>query len=702
MNKRTFLVGSLLVALISGPVWGWVDADINGDGFVDGADFNALAQSWDQTGPLLPGNLNNDGGVDKDDLVGVANNWLQESHRIPVGVDMMQTNGAVLSFAGQPIPADFFGPGSLPFEGNIPLQGAPIGTFGPFETGTTDTMIHRTEHSLLLTPPDQTQVGVEIVALSLVSADPIVVDYDPPQSGFWMVEVQLVPSDPLASNPGQMSIDTIDPFFGNCDMTIPVELQLLFTRFGGPPANAAMQLNTELQGAGGLTDVQNSPAGALVVPFMETSFGIGIQLFSPQLFMDLQPATIDPGRPGPNIDPCATVDPAVGSLARFCQLQAGCSVGPGVVVGPFALIGENTVVEADCLIGQGAGVGPESTVGAGVQIGAGTNIAPNCQFGEGSIIGANCFIGFGVVVGPGTEIGHNTVVGDGALIGQDITIESDASIGQSAIIDDGLFLASEAIVADGEHLTGGLFKCTEILSSGNNTGTPHECEDVGGTVFCGGNKVSVSESSSSTHGKEPPGTIVPVSTDPSDPNTPDWVTEAIEDLKNSIHHDPCGSHTYDPNVPIPDRRYDPNDGEYTCGDFAHDAERGLSAIPDPCNPGSPKYPDVTITYYWKYKPNPHYDAAKGDKKGNRKWLSDGAHALIDIHQDGKMVWLEPQTGKAPNPDLDFDDDGEVEYWDNPDKTKPNPPPDNVMSDDHVIIEVYPDRATAQAAGAPTG
>jgi carbonic anhydrase/acetyltransferase-like protein (isoleucine patch superfamily) len=370
-------------------------------------------------------------------------------------------------------------------------------------------------------------------------------------------------------------------------------------------------------------------------------------------------------------------------------------------VGAFTQIHENTQVDADTLIGEYADIGPGGHVGPQVLIGAGTTVGASCQFGPGVIVGPGCYLGNGVVVGPNAEIGPDCFVGDGTYVGQDTTVSFGANIGQNAIIDDGLFLASLAFVADGEHLSQGLFKCSEPLS-GNYTGTASECQDAGGVVFCPSDKLSVSDSTSSTHVKEPPGSVVPLPTDPCDPNTPDWVTEAIEDLKGSKYHDPCTSSTPDPNIPIPDRGYDPNAGGYTCGDFAHDAERGLSEITDPCDPNSKKYEDVTITYYWKYKPNPGYDAAQGDKKGNRKWLSDGAHALIDIHKDGKMVWLEPQTGGAPNPDLDFDDDGKVEYWDNPAKTKPNPPPDSVMSDDNAIIEVYPDRATAEKAGAPTG
>ena len=701
MKNLMLLMAPLLIVMANSPVLGWVNADINGDEFVDLADASGLTQDWQQPGPLLPGNINNDGAVDKSDLVDLSANWLQEMHSLPVGVDLMQTTFAALDFTIEPLPPDFFNPGSEPFFGIVELQGAPIGTFGAFETGTTDTVVHRAEHSLLRTPPDAAQIDIEIVALSLVSIAPIEVNTFT-GTEFWDVEVQLVPSEPGSSNLGQMDIQTIDPVIGVCDMAVPVELAIVFIRQGFGDTRV-LPLSTELVGnAGNITDVLNSTAASLLVPFLSTAFGISINLDSPVLHMACDPAQFDPGRPGPIIDPGATVDPGVGSLGRFCHLYTGSSVGPGVVVGPLAQIRQNSQINADTLVGEFADIGPDCNVGPGALIGSNTSLGALCQVGPGAIVGPGCVLGDGVIVGANAEVGPGSSIGNGTFVGQDTTISFGANIGQNCAIDDGLFLASEALVPAGEHLTEGLFKCSEPLS-GNYTGTSSECEDAGGVVSCASDKLSVSELSSSTHDKQAPGTeVVPVPTDPCDPNTPDWVTEAIEDLKENTHHDPCSSTTSDPNIPIPDRDYDPNADGYTCGDFAHDAERGLSEISDPCDPNSKKYDNVTITYYWKYKPNPAYKPAQGDKKGNRKWLSDGAHALIDIHKDGKMVWLEPQTGAAPNPDLDFDDDGKVEYWDNPGKTKPNPPPDSVMSDNNAIIEVYPDRETAEKAGAPTG
>lgn len=90
-----------------------------------------------------------------------------------------------------PIPADFFGSGSDPFVGQIRLQGDPI---DPPALGDTSTLVQRSDVPVLPADPVGTEgtVDIEIVALSLVSADPITLTYnggqDPEQ---WDVAVGL-------------------------------------------------------------------------------------------------------------------------------------------------------------------------------------------------------------------------------------------------------------------------------------------------------------------------------------------------------------------------------------------------------------------------------------------------------------------------------------------------------------------------------
>lgn len=97
-------------------------------------------------------------------------------HVLPLetGADLYQSAGTIqLS-----LPSGFFGPGSEPFEGAVALQGAPLGSAGSFELGTTDTVIERLTDATLHTPPSTSEIPIEMVQLSLRSAVPITVIVD--------------------------------------------------------------------------------------------------------------------------------------------------------------------------------------------------------------------------------------------------------------------------------------------------------------------------------------------------------------------------------------------------------------------------------------------------------------------------------------------------------------------------------------------
>ncbi len=100
------------------------------------------------------------------------------------------------------IPADFFGPGSDPFTGQIELDGFP---FDPLAFGDADTIIQRSYEpvSPSLGEPNAGTVEIEIIELSLISIQPITVTYnggqDPEE---WFVDVRL--SD-TPSPPGELT-----------------------------------------------------------------------------------------------------------------------------------------------------------------------------------------------------------------------------------------------------------------------------------------------------------------------------------------------------------------------------------------------------------------------------------------------------------------------------------------------------------------
>ncbi len=104
------------------------------------------------------------------------------------GFDHFQTQpGSLWDFFYNPIPADFFGPGSEPFDGQVMLQGVPVNN-----GNTTDTLVERLEGSDF--PGAQATIPTEMVALNLVSVDPITVMFAGDHEELWEVMVMLDPS----------------------------------------------------------------------------------------------------------------------------------------------------------------------------------------------------------------------------------------------------------------------------------------------------------------------------------------------------------------------------------------------------------------------------------------------------------------------------------------------------------------------------
>jgi len=75
-------------------------------------------------------------------------------------------------FSSSPIPADFFFPGSEPFDGVVQLRGQPL---DEALFGTADTMVNRQGTAPIDGPGTQGTVPIQIVALSLQSVQPIMV-----------------------------------------------------------------------------------------------------------------------------------------------------------------------------------------------------------------------------------------------------------------------------------------------------------------------------------------------------------------------------------------------------------------------------------------------------------------------------------------------------------------------------------------------
>ena len=149
---------------------------------------------------------------------------------IKAGDDYYETQnpGTSQNFAGDPIPANFFDPGSQPFTGTVQLDGNPIGP--PGTMGTTDTIVRRLNRVDLLPPLPVTQmVPIELVALNLVSVAPITVTYTggvpPPET--WNVSAVLNPGQ---TSQGQLSITQDNAAGGTFDTALTVHPRFIFTR----------------------------------------------------------------------------------------------------------------------------------------------------------------------------------------------------------------------------------------------------------------------------------------------------------------------------------------------------------------------------------------------------------------------------------------------------------------------------------------
>lgn len=142
---------------------------------------------------------------------------------VAAGDDVMSTppGGASHDFSGDPIPADFFGPGSDPFFGIVPLQGAGTGCF--------DTVVSRLNDASPLPIGGQATIPIEIVELNLVSSAPIQIT---PQNDFWDVHVDLSQFVPQPG--GQMTIKHQNADGGTYDSTQDICPRMTFTQIAPP------------------------------------------------------------------------------------------------------------------------------------------------------------------------------------------------------------------------------------------------------------------------------------------------------------------------------------------------------------------------------------------------------------------------------------------------------------------------------------
>lgn len=116
---------------------------------------------------------------------------------IAPGYDLFETDpqntGIEFASPETALPADFFGPGSQLFTGVVPLGGVPLGSFNGHGTGNADTVVHRPTGGTfpMVLPGSTGPIPIQIVALNLVSVQPIIVHYTGGNPEAWTVDVTL-------------------------------------------------------------------------------------------------------------------------------------------------------------------------------------------------------------------------------------------------------------------------------------------------------------------------------------------------------------------------------------------------------------------------------------------------------------------------------------------------------------------------------
>lgn len=129
-----------------------------------------------------------------------------------------------------PIPAGFFDPGSLPFEGTVQLRGVPLDP----ASSDTDTIVRRLAPADLPDVPSGATIPIEMVAMQLQSIQPIFIEISPdfPADSFFDVYVTIVQDQPST---GQMTISRNSAEGGVFTSQLNVHPRISFIPVGGGP-----------------------------------------------------------------------------------------------------------------------------------------------------------------------------------------------------------------------------------------------------------------------------------------------------------------------------------------------------------------------------------------------------------------------------------------------------------------------------------
>jgi hypothetical protein len=169
-------------------------------------------------------------------------------------------------FGGSPIPANFFGPGSLPFNQLVALEGVPLSSDSEI-----DTIIQR--HQTITGPGGST--ALTMTALSLKSSNPITVTYSSGASEAWTMKVSL---SQFKASTGTMTVNA-----STMDSTLKVWPRFTLTRVSD-----------------GLTKVFDTGSGAALT----SATTAASKATATQIGGDTGTVVVSPVEPAPLPQPC--------------------------------------------------------------------------------------------------------------------------------------------------------------------------------------------------------------------------------------------------------------------------------------------------------------------------------------------------------------------------------------------------------------
>src|SRR5262245_18003514 len=141
---------------------------------------------------------------------------------IPRGADLWKTPGGgftYTNFAYEPIPADFFCPGSRPFRGKIELKGKPLGG----GLGDSDTIVNRLDEAAF-DGSGIARTRIQLLALSLVGTHPLWTE-----CGWYDVAVRLDGEQPTT----EMKIVRTTPNGGRYEAPLALNVRMVFIPIKG-------------------------------------------------------------------------------------------------------------------------------------------------------------------------------------------------------------------------------------------------------------------------------------------------------------------------------------------------------------------------------------------------------------------------------------------------------------------------------------